>query len=338
MLSQRRADILNLVIDEYIDTATPVSSRALVDRHNLHLSTATVRNELARLEADGYITHPYTSAGRVPSNVGYRFYVEQLMAEEPVGVAEQRTIEHQFHQASPGYEDWLQLAASILSAAVGNVAVVARPQRVLPSLRHAQLVHLRPGAALLVAVMDDGSVQERIVAVPEIETQEGLTGRAERLNQRCSHAGAAPVRASAADLDDEYDRQLTLDVAELLDEHAVATDLYIEGVRPALEQPEFDSTERILDAVQHLEAYHLRDALRLAGDARRRGARILIGDENPDDWLHEWTLVISRFDGPDGATGTVAVLGPTRMRYGHTIPRVRYVAALMSDLLQETEG
>ncbi|MDA1062603.1 MAG: HrcA family transcriptional regulator, partial [Chloroflexi bacterium] len=191
MLSQRRADILNLVIDEYIDTATPVSSRALVDRHKLDFSTATVRNELARLEADGYITHPYTSAGRVPSDVGYRFYVEQLMSEQPVGAAEQRTIEHQFHQASRGYDDWLRLAATILAAAVGNVAVVSRPQRALPRLRHAQLVHLRPGAALLVAVMDDGSVQERIVPVPEIEGQEQLTARAERLNEHAAHAGAA---------------------------------------------------------------------------------------------------------------------------------------------------
>jgi heat-inducible transcriptional repressor len=337
VLSQRRADILNLVVDEYIDTATPVSSRALVDRHHLDLSTATVRNELARLEDDGYITHPYTSAGRVPSNVGYRFYVERLMAEQPVGPAEQRTIEHQFHQASPGYDDWLRLAATILAAAVGNVAVVARPQRALPRLRHAQLVQLRPGAALLVAVMDDGSVQERIVAVPEPESQQRLTARAERLNDHCAQTGAGPIRALASDLDDEYDRRLALDIAELLDEHAAAAELYIEGVRPALEQPEFDSTDRILDAVQHLEAYHLRDALRSTGEARS-GARTLIGDENPENWLHDWTIVVSGFDGPDGAIGTVAVLGPTRMRYGHTIPRVRYVAALMSDLLQEIEG
>ena len=337
MLNERRAGILNLVVDEYIDTAVPVSSRALVDRHHLEFSTATIRNELARLEEEGYITHPYTSAGRVPSNVGYRFYVERLMAEEPVSLAEQRMIEHQFHQAAPGYDDWLRLAASILSAAVGNVAVVTRPRRPLPTLRHAQLVHLRPGTALLVAVLDDGSVRQRIVGVPETESQDRLNTRAERLNGRCAEAGAAALYAAAPDVQDEYDRTLTLDIAELLDEHDSDTELYIAGVRPALEQPEFDSTERILDAVQHLEAYHLRGALR-ATDTPEAGARILIGDENPDEWLQEWTVVVSAFDGPEGATGTVAVLGPTRMRYGRTIPRVRYFSSLISDLLQEVEG
>ncbi len=337
MLNERRAGILNLVVDEYIDTAVPVSSRALVDRHHLEFSTATIRNELARLEEEGYITHPYTSAGRVPSNVGYRFYVERLMAEEPVSLAEQRMIEHQFHQAAPGYDDWLRLAASILSAAVGNVAVVTRPRRPLPTLRHAQLVHLRPGTALLVAVLDDGSVRQRIVGVPETESQDRLNTRAERLNGRCAEAAAAALYAAAPDVQDEYDRTLTLDIAELLDEHDADTELYIAGVRPALEQPEFDSTERILDAVQHLEAYHLRGALR-ATDTPEAGARILIGDENPDEWLQEWTVVVSAFDGPEGATGTVAVLGPTRMRYGRTIPRVRYFSSLISDLLQEVEG
>ena len=340
MLNQRRADILNLVVDEYIDTAVPVSSRALVDRHRLEFSTATVRNELARLEEDGYITHPYTSAGRVPSNVGYRFYVERLMAEEPVTMAEQRMIEHQFHQAAPGYDDWLRLAASILAAAVGNVAVVTRPLRAAPTLRHAQLVHLRPGGALLVAVLDDGSVRQRIVGVPEAESQDRLNERAARLNARCADCDAATLRADLddpADVDDEHDRSLMLEIAELLDEHDTDAELYIAGVRPALEQPEFDSTERILDAVQHLEAYHLRGALR-ATETPDDGARIVIGDENPDEWLQAWTLVVSAFDGPEGATGTVAVLGPTRMRYGRTIPRVRYFSSLITDLLQEVEG
>ena len=337
MLTQRRAGILNLVVDEYIDTATPVSSRALVDRHRLDVSTATVRNELARLEQDGYITHPYTSAGRIPSNVGYRFYVERLMSEEPVGSEEQRTIEHQFHQASPGLEEWLQLAASILASAVGNVAVIARPRRVVPRLRHVQLVHLRPGSALLVGVMDDGSVQERIVAVPDFDQQPELTLRAERLNAHCAEASAAAIQEAAAAIEDEDDSRLALDVAELVAEHAGGAELYIEGVRSALEQPEFSSTERMLDAVQHLEAYHLRRALRPA-DQPGAGARVVIGEENQPEWLHDWAVVVCTFGAPRGAVGSVAVLGPTRMRYGHTIPRVRYLADLMTDLLQEMEG
>ena len=337
MLTQRRADILNLVVDEYIDTAAPVSSRALVDRHNLDVSTATVRNELAALEEDGYITHPYTSAGRIPSNSGYRFYVEELMAERPIGPDERRTIEHQFYQVAPGLDEWLQLAASILAAAVSNVAVVARPQRAVPHLRQAQLVHLRPGAALLVGVLDDGSVQERIVAVPEAEDQVALSVRAARLNERLALSDPDGSRAAAPQFEDEDDRRLALDIAELTTEGATAMQLFIEGVRMVLEQPEFSSTDRMLDAVQHLEAYELRRALQRPASAER-SARVLIGDENERPWLHDWTMVISTFGEPGGAVGSVAVLGPTRMHYGHTIPRVRYVARLMTELLHELDG
>ena len=337
MLTQRRADILNLVVDEYIGTAAPVSSRALVDRHNLDVSTATVRNELAALEQEGYITHPYTSAGRVPSNTGYRFYVEQLMAEDPVGTDERRTIEHQFYQVPPGLDEWLELAASVLAAAVGNVAVVSRPQRPVPHLRQAQLVHLRPGAALLVAVLDDGSVQERIVAAPEDEDQAELLTRAARLNDRLSLSDSERIRAIAPQFEDDDDHRLSIEVADLVAEGASAAQLFIDGVRKALEQPEFSTTDRMLDAVEHLEAYELRGALR-APQSPDPGARVLIGDENDRSWLHDWTMVISGFGEPGGAVGSVAVLGPTRMHYGHTIPRVRYFARLMTELLHELDG
>ncbi|MYA20213.1 MAG: heat-inducible transcription repressor HrcA [Chloroflexi bacterium] len=337
VLTQRRADILNLVIDEYIDTAAPVSSRALVDRHNLDVSTATVRNELAALEEEGYITHPYTSAGRIPSNSGYRFYVERLMAEEPIGADERRTIEHQFYQAPPDLDEWLELAASILAAAVGNVAVVSRPQRPVPHLRQAQLVHLRPGAALLVGVLDDGSVQERIVAVPEHEDQADLLTRAARINDRLSLSDSERIRAVAPQFEDDDDRRLALEIADLVAEGASAAQLFIDGIRKVLEQPEFSTADRMLDAVQHLEAYELRGALRTPRSADP-GARVLIGDENERNWLHDWTLVISAFGEPGGAVGSVAVLGPTRMHYGHTIPRVRYFARLMTELLHELDG
>ena len=115
MLTERRADILGMLVDEYIDTAVPVSSRALVSNPRLEVSSATIRNELAALEEDGYITHPYTSAGRVPSDRGYRLYVEALMAEEPLSASEQRTVEHQFHQVSGGLDEWLGLASTVLA-------------------------------------------------------------------------------------------------------------------------------------------------------------------------------------------------------------------------------
>lgn len=333
MLTGRRAEILGLVVNEYIDTAAPVSSRALVDRHRLRVSSATIRNELARLEEEGYIAQPHTSAGRVPLDRGYRVYVEELMAELPVSADEQRTIEHQFHQAHARVEDWLSLAAHVLASAVANVAVIVRPRGQSAQLRHIQLVELQSETVLLVAVMEDGRVQQQVVLLSGIEDRAALASRAERLNARI--AGATQVRALLLEETlDSDDQRVLRAVADLIEAHHVAAETYVEGVRSALEQPEFSSVDRMLEAVRHLQAYELAHALSTAGDLTHGATRVTIGSENADDWLHDWSVVVSTFGDPATPAGTIAVIGPTRMRYGHTIPRVRYVASLMDALMQ----
>jgi heat-inducible transcriptional repressor len=322
-----------MVIDEYIDTATPVSSRALAARHGLAVSTATIRNELARLEDEGYIAQPHTSAGRVPLDRGYRLYVEELMAEEPVGIAEQRTITHQFHQAAARLEDWLSLAATLLAGAVTNVAVIARPHGQAVHLRHVQLVELSPDTALVVAVMDDGRVLQRIVTLAQPQDQDALTELARVLNARLAGADLAGARAVADDAHRD-ERRIARAAADLIGESATVGETYVDGLRAALEQPEFASVDRMLDAVRHLQAYELMRLLPEPQQVGQGATRVVIGHENRDDWLREWSMVVSAFGDQDGPVGTIAVLGPTRMRYGYTIPRVRYVAALVSSLLE----
>lgn len=332
MLTGRRAEILGLVVREYIDTAAPVSSRALVDRHQLHVSSATIRNELARLEEDGYIAQPHTSAGRVPLERGYRLYVEELMAEQPVGTDEQRTIAHQFHQAPARPEEWFSLAAHVLASAVANVAVIVRP-RTQSAVRHLQLVELQDETVLLVAVMDDGRVEQRVIQLSQPEDRAALAARAERLNQRIGGSDAAAVRTLAQDVAiDGDDARVLRTTAELI-EARTAAEAYIEGVRSALEQPEFSSVDRMLEAVRHLQAYELARALPLPWEIDPGTTRVMIGTENTDDWMHDWSVVVASFGDPAAPAGTIAVLGPTRMRYGYTIPRVRYVASLMNTLL-----
>lgn len=337
MLTGRRAEILGLVVNEYIDTAAPVSSRALVDRHRLRVSSATIRNELARLEEEGYIAQPHTSAGRVPLDRGYRVYVEELMAELPVSADEQRTIEHQFHQAHARVEDWLSLAANVLAAAVANVAVIVRPRGQSAQLRHIQLVELQAETVLLVAVMADGRVQQQVVLLSGVEDRAALARRAERLNAHIAGAEAARVRALLGDdAMDADDHRVLRAVAELIEAHHMAAETYVEGVRSALEQPEFSSVDRMLEAVRHLQAYELTHALSAAGQIAAGATRVTIGSENADDWMHDWSVVVSTFGDPGAPAGTIAVIGPTRMRYGHTIPRVRYVASLMDALMHGT--
>lgn len=338
MLTERQAAILSMVVDEYVQTAEPVSSKALVDRRRLEVSTATIRNELARLEAEGYVTHPYTSAGRVPSDQGYRFYVEALMSEEPVTVEERRTVEHQLHQIAGDLDDWLSLTATILSTLVGNVAVVTRPRTQSVRLRNAQLVELSRDSSLLVAVMDDGRVRQRIVLAPEAVDQDHLNERARRLNQVLAGKDANEIRAAAADLLDPDDLAVTEVLGEILREQRIAEETYVEGLSNALRQPEFADVDRLLEAVGQLQAYRLRSLLEPAVEghvvATSGSLRVVIGTENTDSGMQDWSMIVARY-GETDASGAVAVIGPTRMAYQRTIPRVRYVASLMSQLLYE---
>lgn len=335
VLTERRATILGLVVREYVQTAEPVSSKALVDRRGLDVSSATVRNEMARLEDEGYITHPHTSAGRIPSDLGYRTYVQSLMAEEPVGVDEQRTITHQLHQVSGALDEWLSLTATILAGAVGNVAVVTRPRAVtVGRLRHLQLVELSGDTALLVAVMDDGRLRQRLVSLRTPATQAQLQERAMRLTIQLAGMDAPSVRLAAGEMTDADDASIARATAELVDEHRGAEETYLDGLSRALRQPEFADPDRMLDAVARLQAYRLRSLLEGATDAQPGETRVVIGSELAADEMQDWSVVIARYGDTDAA-GTVAVVGPTRMAYERTIPRVRYIASLMGQLLRD---
>jgi len=335
VLSERRAGILGLVVDEYISTAQPVSSKALADRRSLGVSPATIRAELARLEDDGYITHPHTSAGRVPSELGYRVYVESLMEEEAVGADEQRTITHQFHQAA-GLEAWLSLAASVLAGAVGNLAVVTRPRLRVTHLRHAQFVHLADANVLVVAVVDDGRVRQRVVVLSAPTRQDELTRLAERLNGVLGDATAADARLLAGEEEEPVAARLLATVAALIEEHDGSEDAFVYGIRDVLAQPEFSSADRMLDAVRHLESYELRQVLPGPELVDRETTLVVIGSENRVGWMQSWSLVVAGYGAPDGAAGTVAVVGPSRMQYARTLPRVRYLATVLTEVLRST--
>jgi heat-inducible transcriptional repressor len=331
VLTPRRAQILGLVVHEYITTAQPVSSKALASGYGLGVSAATIRSELARLEDEGYITHPHTSAGRVPSDTGYRVYVESLMEEVAVGTDEQRTITHQFHQAA-GLEEWLSLAATVLAGAVGNLAVVTRPRRRVAHLRQVQFVHLVDATVLVIVVVDDGRVRERIVTLAEPTRQEEMARLAERLNAQLAEGTAENVRAAVAPEDSDVSRLLNA-VASLLEEYEGAEDTFVHGIQDVLAQPEFSTVDRMLEAVRHLEAYELRRALPRP-DELGGATQVLIGRENEVSWMQAWSVIVAGYGAQDGAAGTVAVVGPSRMEYARALPRVRYLATLLTEVLR----
>jgi heat-inducible transcriptional repressor len=334
MLTERRSTLLNVIIEEYVDTALPVGSEYIVRKHSMPYSSATVRLEMARLEDEGYISQPHTSAGRMPSDKGYRYYVESLMSEESLGRDELETIRHQFHQAEHSTEQWFQLAAAVLAHSVSNFAVVTSPSSKETRLRHVQLVPLQETSALCVVVLNEARIRQQVMTFREPVEQSLLMATVNRINEKYGGLSVAELRQQpqpASSLD-----EAVLDVViELMDQESVALgEVFRDGVREVLSQPEFSRSERILELIDVLEQRTLTSAIpiRQLGD---EGISVVIGSENSHEAMRECSIVVARYGAEDGPTGVVAVLGPTRMRYARTIPTVRFLASVLGDLTSQ---
>ncbi len=337
-LPERRSAILRLIISDYVETAQPIGSEALVQRHGLSLSSATIRNEMARLEEEGYITHPHTSAGRVPSERGYRYFIETLMGEPELPPAERLQILHQFHQATSEMAEWLGLAAAVLANTVRNVAVVTAPRVGRTRLKRVELVALHDFTALLVLVTEDIKVRQQVITFAEPVSQEDLTRLAAKLNQQWAGHDAEYVRAALADFTgvEETAGRAVADI--LADEEAmVFGDARVDGLRNVLEQPEFSRSTKAIEIVEALDDHNLPRAIPFESTPDD-GVTVLIGSENREDAIRECSVIVTGYGSPRGPRGVLAVLGPTRMHYPRAIATVRYVGSVMSEVLRRLYG
>ena len=338
MLTERRSDLLNLIVEEYVENALPVGSQYVVRKHQVPYSSATVRLEMGRLEDEGYIVQPHTSAGRVPSDKGYRYYVESLMEEETLALEERETIRHQFHQTERAMEQWFQLAAAVLAHSVSNFAVVTSPRSSETRLQHVQLVPLQEASALCIVVLNEARIRQQVLAFREPIDPTALLIAAGRLNERYAGRSAEelPDRTPADQPPElrELDEAVLGAVVELMEQESVALgEVFRDGVREVLTQPEFARSERMIELIDVLEQRSLTAAIpiRQLSD----GISVIIGAENSSEAMRECSIVLTRYGVEGGASGIVGVLGPTRMRYARTIPTVRYLASLLGDLVAQ---
>lgn len=336
-LTPRQETILELTVREYVKEASPVSSRALVERYGLPVSSATVRNELASLEETGHLTHPHTSAGRVPTSEGYRYFVERLLNETALPVQERLTIVHQFHQAHRNFEQWMPLAASILARTTREAAVVTAPQAEQSRYKHLQLIATQGLAVLLVLVLQGGRVKQRTLTLAEPFSQEELSEASDRLNQLCNGLTASEIKDRLDELP-----AFEADVAELVTEIIRGVDarsagpLYSDGFSEILRQPEFAEGERAHAIVRILEERSfLRAVMEEALSPEVGNVRVLVGGEGQWEELRACSLVLARYGVADFFTGALGVVGPTRMFYGRAISAVRLVARSLSDLVDD---
>jgi heat-inducible transcriptional repressor len=333
VLTERRQKLLQFIIDEYVTTAQPVGSNAIVEKYGMPVSSATIRHEMAQLEDEGYIAQPHTSAGRVPTDQGYRYYVEALMRAEQIPDELQQTIRHQFHQAARELEEWARLAAAILAGRLQNAAVVTTPHSPEPRLRWLQLVGVHDYLALLVVVLQEARVLQQTLALDHPVTQEELTTIARRLNDLLAGRNAAEIRAPRLELT-PVENSVVAAAAGLIestDEPGIEPS-YLDGVRDLLGQPEFTQGGRVLALLELLEERNLSRTIPIP----LRGGQevsVIIGAEHPVDEMRVCSVITTRYTGPSGLRGTLSVVGPTRMHYPRTVGMVRYMSSLMEELL-----
>jgi heat-inducible transcriptional repressor len=338
-LDPRSAAILRAIIEEYVATAQPVASQALVVKHRLDVSSATVRNVMAELERAGFLRSPHTSAGRVPTDAGYRLYVESISDAVVLAPVEQLMIRHQFGQVEFASEQWFRLAASTLAGATHSAGLATPAKPDAARLRRLDLVEAGDRLASLILVLAEGAVRQLLVPVDPGVDQAGLDEIARRLNERLVGLAAADMTPviRALPLDDDADR-LGAHIAErversLRDFDATAVDdVFSEGLLNVMAAPEFAQTEKVRRVFALLEdRVYFGDLVHEVTDSG--GVRIYIGAENRPIEMHDVALVLAPYGRRGRASGVVGVLGPTRMAYPHAISTVRYVSALMNELV-----
>jgi heat-inducible transcriptional repressor len=338
-LDLRSQAILRAVIEEYVTTATPVGSQALVDRYRLGVSSATVRNILAELELAGLLSHPHTSAGRIPTDAGYRWYVESIIDAAPLPEVEQLMIRHQFGQVEFASEHWFRLAASTI-ASLTHAAGIATPAKPAAArVRRVDLVSINDQLASLVVVLREGSIKQSLVALPTAEDQDTLTTVAAILNDITHDATAARATAALVRLNPGTPHAaLVMRVGERLVrvledyDRAAVEEVFSDGLLNVMGAPEFAHSEKLRRVFTALEnrAY----LGELVGSVAESGVvKVFIGHENEPPDMREVTLVLAPYGRRDRAVGVVGVLGPTRLAYPEAIGTVRFVSGLMNELV-----
>lgn len=338
-LSERQRLILALVVRDYTETAEPVGSMRLVDHYKLDLSSATIRNEMAALTAMGYLRQPYTSAGRVPTEDGYRYFVTHVVYQVDLPGSARDTISHQFHQARQDVEQWMPLAASILAHHSRAASIVTAPHSERSYYKHVELIATQGRQVLMVLVMTGGEVSQQILTLAEPVRQEHLSGAADRINQIClgkstEEIGALPQRTDSLERD-----ILTLVLQDMSrGEQRISGEIFLDGLTNVLSEPEFLESGDARRAVRLFEERSLLQDLlaRTTNNATVGGVQVLIGGEGKWEDLKQCSVVLARYGIPGLITGTLGVFGPMRMPYGRTIPTVRFMADLLSGLVSET--
>ncbi|MCL2316075.1 MAG: heat-inducible transcriptional repressor HrcA [Actinomycetia bacterium] len=341
MLDERKLDVLRAIVTDYVATQEPVGSKALVERHHLDVSPATIRNDMAALEDEGYLTQPHTSSGRIPTDRGYRLFVDRLATVKPLSVAERRAITT-FLRGALDLDDIINRTVRLLAQITQHVAIVQYPKASAARIRHVEIVGLTSGRALVIVVRDTGRVDQRVVELPGVDV-EALARLTLWVNARVVDK---PVARAVEALEQGLDtvppddiRATSYLVATLMELLTAdrSTKVAVGGV-PNLArfagQVDYETMVRpVLEALE--EQVVLLSLLGEVVHDAKGGVGVRIGHENPFEPLRSTSVVASDYTVGNDAWASLGVVGPTRMDYPSTMAAVQAVAQYVGRFLVE---
>jgi heat-inducible transcriptional repressor len=338
-LSNRQHSLILAAVQEFISTAEPVGSAQIVARHQLGVRAAMVRNIMAELEDGGYLRQPHTSAGRVPTEKAFRYYVDHLAAATRIGFEDRAQIELHYSTAVRNLSEVIRDTPRLLSILTGQAALVMAPRLEASILERVNFVRIRDNQVLAVFVAVKGATQNRIVDTERDHSQDELDRMARYLNEsiegRTLDEARRWIESQLHRERTNYDRFMhdALSLGEAIADYVGRPELYVEGSIQALEQPEFSDRNKMRELLRALDDKTALLEL-LERSLSHTGLTVSIGSENYDPRLSSLSVVAASYAGGSSALGSLAILGPVRMDYDRVIPLVEYTARALSRLME----
>jgi heat-inducible transcriptional repressor len=332
-LDDRKKKILQAVIDEYINTAEPVSSNTLVEKYGLNYSSATVRNELAELEKNGYLDKTHTSSGRVPSEKGYRFYVDELINEEDISIEEIKYIQSKLGEKVNEIEDLTKIASSTLSEVTHYTAVAIGPKTDTQIIEEIKFVLLGSRMLMVVIVTDTGLIKETIIKYDNDITNNQVETLNNLFNTKLK---GKPLSKIDKPMEEYILSEITysIDVIKPIIEQInkiveEEENIYLEGAKKSFDLPEFKSLEVAKNFVNLIDTKEV--MLDMLNSGVAKDINVYIGDENDNEQLKDFSVVTFKHFAGNKEVGTIGVIGPKRMDYSKVISVMKYISKKIND-------
>ena len=336
MLTERQELILKIIVADYTRTATPIASELVARSEGLGVSSATVRNDVAALREQGYLANPHTSAGSVPLDKAYRFFVESIEPVTDTAIPQnaRESARRQLQNILQNLDEWANVSAAVLSGLVGNMAIATFPKARETRVRYIDLVPIQDLLVMLIVVLEQARLHRQLIRLPHPMEANEIEESTARLRSYMLGHNQREIESQQIPLTPLEEELVEATVTVLQEEERAAYhDHYVDGMRNLLSQPEFAENERARAIVEGVEDGSLAQTI-LSETPEGGVLRVIIGHEHPDDALSPLSVVVCQYGMPHRAVGALGVVGPTRMEYIRTIAGVRFLSSAMSELLE----